>query len=85
MKNVEQVRTITIRVMQHSLQRLRGLLSTLPESTELVDALREKSGERVLASVTDTVLAELGHSALVDADDSQSHTRRAVRRMTRGG
>jgi hypothetical protein len=83
-KNVEQIRTKTIRVMKYAIDRLRGLLSSEEEAVELVEAMKGTRGEEMLANVTDAVMVGLGHSTLVDSGDSQSHTRRAVRRQTRG-
>lgn len=76
LKQVELIRQRVLRGMQGELVRLRVFIASAGENEEAVEILRGKSGDTVLAVLTDTLMRELGHGTELDATNSRSKARR---------
>lgn len=83
MKNIEKVREYVANRQAEFIARLRLWLSST-DNAELVELLRDKSGDVVLASATETIMVHLGHGNPAAAVDQQSSTRKLVARVVRG-
>lgn len=90
MKYVEMIRAHCVAAQRHALQRTRQYVASLNGGQpEIVDLLTGESGLHVLESTVEHVMACLGETTELTADDTakgSSATRRAVRKgiRTRG-
>lgn len=82
MKQVELVRQRVAKGLHGELTRLRIWISAVEGNEEAVEKLRGKDCELLLATMTEGLLAHLGHTTAVKSDVTQSKARRMAREFT---
>jgi hypothetical protein len=80
MEQVELVRRYVVSAMTNPLARIRVYVSGVDGNQDVVERLREDEFDKLLAKVTEVVMAHMGNKTAVSADQAHSAARRAVSR-----
>lgn len=79
LKNVEKIRTRVVHGLRNELMRIRQYISMLDGSQETVALMSGDGGLKILTTMSETLMRELGHDE-APGDDSNSPAHRAARR-----
>jgi len=84
MKNIEIIRKRVVAGLVRELTSLRAFISGIDGNAHVVERLRDKSGQQILAVVTDCVMNQLGAPTAEAGTASNRSFRRAAKGVGKG-
>lgn len=83
LKNIDMIRKRVVAGQVRELTSLRGFISSIDGNQDAVERLRNESGQKILAIVTDCIMNQLGAPTVEGAETANGAASRAARRALR--